>query len=534
MELNDEQRAAVMSFGNTVVAAGPGAGKTRVLIERFKRLMSEGIRPEDTLTMTFTESAAEEMADRAGTDAPVFRTFHSFCLDLIKREREHLSFQLKPEVLPSQPDIFELIRDICRGLGDRVKYNKVRDYISNCKRRGTDPLTSLDEAIGEELFLATAYREYEAGCRRKGWLDFDSLLVEAVRLLENNPDIQTRYKRRYVAADEFQDTDKAQFRLLQLLYDGNIFCVGDSNQNLFAWRSSVSDADAQFLQAFPGAKRLFMGTNYRSTRRIVGFLKKIVPEDNGLASHIQAAPKAREGMDPVFIQCQDAEDEVDRVLGMIGEPEDAAIIARTNRQLWKFENACTRRNIPYKLLGKISFWDNNEIKDLMKIVKEYRYDHRPPSHVIREIMVTELMLRYGAAPRKFGIKDPLTNLDDARALAERFKTVGEFIKYATKAQHASRKNNGLSLCTVHAAKGREWRRVFVVGVNQGVLPHDKGDPAEEKRIWFVAASRAIDSLVVSWYDRPSQFIVPFIAGNFISVKSQDVVQYSGLGQTKLF
>jgi superfamily I DNA/RNA helicase len=528
MELNVEQRAAVEATRNTVVTAGPGAGKTRVLIERFKRLMSEGIRPEDTLTMTFTESAAQEMADRAGTEAPVFRTFHSFCLDLIKKEREHLSFQLKPEVLPSGPDIFELIRDICQGLGGRVKYHKVQDYISGCKRRGVDPITALDVAIGEELFLATAYREYEAGCRRKGWLDFDSLLAEAVGLLENNPDIQARYKRKYVAADEFQDTDKTQFKLLRLIYDGNVFCVGDSNQNLFAWRSSVSDVDAQFLRTFPGAQRLFMGTNYRSTRSIVEFLKKIVPEDNGLASHIQAAPNAPEGQAPVFIQCNDAEDEVERVLGMIGDPEGTAIIARTNRQLWKFENACTRRNIPYKLLGKISFWDNNEIKDLMKIIKENRHDPRPPAQVIHHIMTVELLPRYIGAPRKFGTKDPLANLADAHILAERFKTVGEFIKHATKAQHASRKESGLSLCTVHAAKGREWRQVFVIGANQGILPHDKGDLAEERRIWFVAASRAIDYLVVSWYDKPSQFIV-----SFFNEEPQNVI-YSWGGQSKLF
>src|ERR1700674_5201303 len=137
-----------------------------------------------------------------------------------------------------------------------------------------------------EYFYALAYRDYEQKMREQGWLGFDACVKETVKLLEANDEVRTRNKRKYISVDECQDTDITQFKLLQLLFGGNILVVGDENQLIYEWRSAQPGNLSNFERLFPGARKLYLGQNYRSTKRLVDFFREIIPVDNGLASHM--------------------------------------------------------------------------------------------------------------------------------------------------------------------------------------------------------------------------------------------------------
>ena len=163
-------------------------------------------------------------------------------------------------------------------------------------------------------------------------------MKETVKLLETNDEVRTRNQRKYISVDECQDTDVVQFRLLQLIYGGNIFVVGDENQLIYEWRSAQSGNLSAFGKVFPGATTLYLGQNYRSTRRLVEFFRRILPVDNGLASHLVS--EREEGVPPTFTRFDDDLQEASVVLSKIKDPENTAIIARTNRQLINFQKRC--------------------------------------------------------------------------------------------------------------------------------------------------------------------------------------------------
>ncbi|MGC1493703.1 MAG: UvrD-helicase domain-containing protein, partial [Candidatus Acidiferrum sp.] len=245
IQLNPDQQAAVDAVnGDFVVIAGPGAGKTRVMVERYLKMRMSGIPDSDILNLTFTAGAAAEMVERVGllNSADVFRTFHSFCLDLLKRERTYLPFNTCPTVIPVRGEQFMLMKDLLKVYPAITSYHALSDRLAQWKAENVSP----DEALEQEYhagigyFYALAYHDYEIKQRQQGWLDFDALIKETVKLLEVNDGVRERNKRKYIAVDECQDTDITQFRLLQLVYSGNIFVVGDENQLIYEWRSAQS------------------------------------------------------------------------------------------------------------------------------------------------------------------------------------------------------------------------------------------------------------------------------------------------------
>src|SRR5258708_1761259 len=301
-------------------------------------------------------------------------------------------------------------------------------------------------------------------------------------------------------------------RLLKLITRkyGNIFVVGDENQLIYEWRSATPGSLSNFYQRFPGSKKLFLGTNYRSTQNLVSFFKQIVPVDNGLASHMQPAPGAPEGHGPTFTAYKDETEEMDKVLAAATDPENTAILARTNRQLSRFENTCVRKNIKYRLLGKTGFWDQGETKKLIELVKEEEGALGPAGPIVKRVIERSGLIQKYRAPFKFGQKQPEENINDAYVVAARFNSLDEFLKHVNKAKHAHRNRTGLIISTVHQMKGKEADRVFLTGVSQGLLPHEKGELSEERRIFFVAATRAAKELHISWSGQPSMFILPFL------------------------
>lgn len=518
--LNAEQQVAVSAReGVWVCIAGPGSGKTRVIVERFKALLESGVPLNEIVSLTFTDAAAKEMGERGGfgSSQTLFRTFHSFCLNILNKERGLLPFAREGSpILGTQPEIFEVVCEILNSHRQRgLTYKAIVEGVSEYKRKAISPERAIEEAIGEEFFLAHAYADYEKKSRERGWLDFDSLILEVVKLLQSNEDVRARYQFRFVQADEGQDTDVNQFNLLKLLTEKhkNIFIVGDENQLIYEWRSALPGSLTSFSRMFPNAKTLYLGTNYRSTKAIVDFVKKIIPVDNGLASHMHPGPESLEGYPPTFTRYRDEIEEMEKVLASVTDPEHTAIIARTNRQLWAFENLCLRQNVKYRLPGKTGFWDLDEVKRVVTMVRERKYGHAPTAAaaVKRAIDGSGILQNYRVQV-KFGDKDPAENINAVYQAAVRLGnvTTDEFLRYVQRAQYGHRNRTGLILSTVHQMKGKEADHVFLIGVCQGILPHDKGELTEERRIFFVAASRACKRLNISYFGLPSMFILPFL------------------------
>ncbi|HZS43399.1 MAG TPA: ATP-dependent helicase [Candidatus Paceibacterota bacterium] len=517
MKLNVQQQAVVEAIdGVWVVIAGPGSGKTHCLVERHLNMLSKGISHKDILNLSFTNAAATEMVNRVGlvNAEQIFRTFHSYALDLMKRERRFVPFQMTDEIIPVRGEdyqlLFELV-DIYKSRGV-TNFRTLQTAISSWKRDGIEPEQALREAVGREYYLALAYEEYEKKCRERGWLDFDSLIREAVRLLETNEEVRNRNKKKYISVDECQDTDVLQFRLLQLLFNGNILVVGDENQCIYEWRSAQSGNLSNFARLFPGAKTLYLGKNYRSTKRLVEFFKFILPVDNGIASHM--ITENDEGKDPILIQYPDTDIEIRRVLDKaVEDPENSVIIARTNRQLFDVQRIAAARNIKYKNLGKKDFWEQNEVKVLLNLAKTVNQQQDASSALRQIIADNNLYYRYRDTGDLMN-SDPIENLNNVVKLAaQKNMNVTEFLNYIRKLTYGrkSRKEKDLTLATVHQAKGREWDNVFIIGAEQGIMPHKNGELPEEKRIFFVACSRAAKHLHISWSGSKSMFLedVPF-------------------------
>jgi DNA helicase-2/ATP-dependent DNA helicase PcrA len=513
MILNEEQKAVVEAIdGSFVVISGPGSGKTTVLLERYLNMLTKGIQMSDTLNLTFTSAAAEEMCRRIGIlkAETIFRTFHSYALDLMKRERRYVPFEMTDQIIPVRGEdyqlLFELV-DIYRSSGV-TNFRTLQGKLSEWKRSNIEPEQAIQEAVGrEEHSLALAYDEYEIKCRERGWLDFDSLMREAVKLLETRDDIRQRNKKKYISVDECQDTDVVQFRLLQLLFNGNICAVGDENQCIYEWRSAQPGNLSNFTKFFPGARTLYLGHNYRSTRKLVDFFKEILPTDNGLASHMVTGNP--DGVYPELIKYSDIDAEVQHVLGDASkDPENSVIITRTNRQLFDVQRIAASRGIKYKNLGKRDYFEQNEVKALLNLAKDVN-QHQNAAIALRDIIQDHNL--YGRYRNTGNLldSDPIENLNNTVKLAaQKNLSVHEFLAYIRKLTYGrkSRKEKDLMLATCHMAKGREWKNVYVVGASQGMMPHTQGELTEEKRIFFVACSRAAEYLRISWSGNISMFL----------------------------
>lgn len=509
---NPEQQKVINSIdGVYVVIAGPGSGKSTVMIERYLRMLTVGISQRDILNLTFTSSAAETLVKRVGllNAEQVFRTFHSFALELLKKERRYVPFQMTDTIIPVRGEdyqlLFELV-DIYKRSGV-TNFRTLQGKLSEWKRANIEPEQAILESVGQEYYYALAYEDYEKKCRERGWLDFDSLMRETVKLLETREDVRERNKKKYISVDECQDTDITQFKLLQLLFNGNILVVGDENQLIYEWRSAQPGNLSNFEQRFPGAAKLYLGQNYRSTKKLVSFFKEILPIDNGIASHM--ITENSDGIAPVLIKYPDTDIEVRRVLdAAVKDSENSVIIARTNRQLFDVQRIATSKGIKYKNLGKKDFWELNEVKALLNLAKDAPQGVNAATSLRNIVQDHNLYNRYRNTGDLMN-SDPIENINNVIKLAtQKSMNMYEFLNYIRRLTYGrkSRKDKDLMLATVHQAKGREWRNVFVIGADQGTIPHKDGELLEERRIFFVACSRAAEHLQISWSGNRSMFL----------------------------
>ena len=387
--LNPAQAEAVEHLGGpALVIAGAGSGKTRVLTARVARLLERGVAPEGVLAFTFTNRAAREMrqriADTVGPEASRLwiGTFHATAVRLLRREASTLG--LAPGfTIYDRDDQEGVLRPIIKDLAlseTGFRIGVVLGRISDCKNSLVGPDAAERAALSPfERSIAECYRQYQAALRRAGALDFDDLIAESVRLFLEHPDAGARWSRRFqhVLVDEYQDTNHAQFRLVQSLAaaHGNLFVVGDDDQSIYGWRGADLTNVLDFERAFPGAITIRLEQNYRSTNTILRAANAVVA--NNQARKGKTLWSEREDGEPIgFALCGDEADEARRVRRFIEGQRgrgrllaDCAVLYRTNAQSRALETELRQANVAYEIVGGVSFFQRREVKDLLAYLR---------------------------------------------------------------------------------------------------------------------------------------------------------------------
>ena len=392
-ELNESQRAAVLyGDGPSLVIAGAGSGKTRVLTYKIAYLLENGYNPWNILALTFTNKAAREMKERIARQVGEQRarflwmgTFHSVFSRILRAEASHIGFTSQFTIYDSA-DSKSLIRSIIKEMGlDEKTYKpgSVQARISNAKNHLVSPsgYAANKEAYEGDLAakmpaIRDIYSRYWERCRQAGAMDFDDLLVYTYILFRDFPDVLARYREqfRYVLVDEYQDTNYAQHSIvLQLTKENQRVCVvGDDAQSIYSFRGADIDNILYFTKIYPDTKVFKLEQNYRSTQTIVCAANSLIEKNERQIPKEVFSEKERGEAIGVFQAYSDVE-EGDIVTNKIAqlrrehdyEYSDFAILYRTNAQSRVFEEALRKRGMPYKIYGGLSFYQRKEIKDII-------------------------------------------------------------------------------------------------------------------------------------------------------------------------
>ena len=395
-DLNPEQRDAVTHFeGPILVLAGAGSGKTRVLTTRVAHLVNEhGVPTERILAVTFTNKAAGEMRERIGRllgSEPAgmwISTFHAMGARLLRRHAPLLGWSRSFSIFDAEQSQRQL-KNTQLGLNvdpKRWRPQAVRSQISAAKNQLVTPKRFVEEhGDGSDPFLRTVarvYPAYQAALADQDSFDFDDLLVKPVELFERDSDLLERYRRRFVfvLVDEYQDTNRSQFRFLELLAAerGNLMVVGDDDQSIYGWRGADISNILDFERSYVGARTVRLERNYRSTQRILEAANAVIAENRQRKG--KTLRTEREGGEPVTLF--ETVDENDEARTVVGEIEaryrdgpglynyrSFAVLYRTNAQARALEDGLRRRGVPYQVVGGTRFYERREIQDVLAYLR---------------------------------------------------------------------------------------------------------------------------------------------------------------------
>jgi DNA helicase-2/ATP-dependent DNA helicase PcrA len=607
--LNPPQREAVTTTkGPLLVLAGAGSGKTRVIAHRIAYLLAvEGIGPRHVLAVTFTNKAAEEMRNRvadlllpAGIRPPLIGTFHSACVRIL-RERAGQAGLKASFVIYDEDDRQALVKEALRelDLDERtLTPATVVQRISHCKNQMLSPgdVEQMARTPREER-IASLYRRYEHKLQAAGALDFDDLLLRVVRLLEAVPEALRWYRAvwTHVLVDEYQDTNRAQYRIVQLLTEEhrNLCVVGDPDQSVYRWRGADLRNILDFEKDYPDCRVVALEQNYRSTKRILDIASAVIV-NNTARKDKRLWTENPEGERALVYRAWDENEEAAFVAQKIRAAhregrayQEIAVFYRTNAQSRVLEDALRRASIPYLIVGGVRFYERREIKDVVaylrlisnplddvafrravaapargigkatldRLADAARVTGAPllaacaalpadiagkPRRALEEFarLVARLGERRGALPvpalidevcAASGYRDALKaertaeaearleNLEELVAASEEFiateqaagagpATLEGFldsIALVADTDEIDAEAGGVTLMTLHSAKGLEFPVVFLTGLEEGVFPHSRSmlepeELEEERRLCYVGITRARKQLMLSY------------------------------------
>ena len=618
-ELNESQRkAAEHLYGATMVIAGAGSGKTRVLTYRIAHMIENEIDPFNILALTFTNKAAREMTERIGSIVGAdeaknitMGTFHSVFSKILRFNADRIGFPNNFTIYDTQ-DSKSVIKDIIKGfkLDDKTyKPSNVFGRISTAKNNLISPEAycqneeiKLEDQQARRPEMGRIYMSYMNRCQKSGAMDFDDLLYYTNVLMRDFPEVLHYYqhKFKYILVDEYQDTNYAQYLIIKKLaaaYE-NICVVGDDAQSIYSFRGANIENILNFRKDYPDFTLYKLEQNYRSTKNIVEAANSIIKKNKDQI-HKSVWTENQNGNKIKVVRTPTDNEEGRSVASFIHEKQgksncsynDFAVLYRTNRQSRSFEEALRKLNIPYKVYGGLSFYQRKEIKDLLAyfrlaanpndeeaLKRVINYPKRAIGKTSIEKLIVaannyttsiwEVICDFHKYPVDInnGTKSRISefatmiksfqseiNTKDAFSLAERiarssgimkelidakdkgpeeverFQNVEELLSgiqefsnsgdednpntladfmlevaLLTDAdQDKPEEKNHVSLMTIHSSKGLEFPNVYLVGMEENLFPsqmslHSRSDLEEERRLFYVAVTRAMESCTLSY------------------------------------
>ena len=562
-ELNPEQRKAVLhQEGPAIVLAGAGSGKTRVLTTRVAYLIKEKkVNASNIFLVTFTNKAAAEMKKRVfeftKQKLNYSGTFHSLSAKILRIEAIQgnlANFGLNANfTIYDSDDQLSLIKNIYKTNGfdpTAFKPQIIQAKISNAKNELINPVDFKEISKDSlQLFAAKIYKIYQKRLRDENAVDFDDLLSLCYRLLLENERVRQKYQKQFqhVLVDEFQDTNKVQYFLTKLLAnpDNNLFVVGDFSQSIYAWRGADYRNLERLSTDFPDITQYRLERNYRSTQNILDAATSVISNNQShpvleLWTDLSSNEKLE------VYETSSGELEAEKIASIIKEKyltelKNIVILYRTNVQSRTFEEAFMRQKLPYKIVGGTKFYERSEIKDILaylrlcfnkldspsferaqkigkrRLAKLLEWLEKTnssvlknPSSCLQGIIENTLYLD------KYDQKDPedLASLDNIQELfnvASRFDNTLLLLEnialvqdgYLANETLEKEEENKITMMSLHSVKGLEFPIVFMVGMEEGLLPHSRAileanEIEEERRLCYVGITRAKEKLYFSY------------------------------------
>ena len=533
--LDPQQREAVTNIrGPLCIIAGAGTGKTRVITHRIAYAVAAGVTdPTKTLALTFTARAAGEMRARLrtlGVANATARTFHSAALKQLMYFWPYSFGGSFPKLLTSKGSFLgdamgrsdtSLVPGVAtlREISGEIEWAKSlqtapNDYVEEALQSGRS-LRIPNGRPDKENFaeIAKVYQAYETLKHQERIIDFEDVLLLTVGMLEEDRDVRERVRdqSRFFTVDEYQDVSPLQQRLLNA-WLGNrddICVVGDAAQTIYTFAGATSQFLLNFTQRYPKAPVVRLTRGYRSTPEIIETANRILKAGSTHGDHELTSMNER-GEELELHSFATSQAEVNSVVDTIANlgktHSDIAILARTNNQLDAFEAALKARSIETQLKNSERFFDRVDVRDAMRVIRS------------ASVLPSEGDWLHDLT----SVLRPFGNADYVRAfvtLAESMKEAGatSLRTLLRELEDRAEQNNpptlpGVVLSTLHAAKGLEWDHVFLVGVNEGVLPMG-ADTEEERRLFYVGLTRARRTVHLSYSGNPSEFLQGLLTVN---------------------
>ena len=555
--LDEEQRAVATAVrGPVCVIAGAGTGKTRAITHRLAYAVDIGvIEPQKVLALTFTARAAGEMRTRLralGVPGISARTFHAAALRQLMYFWPEVLGGRFPQLLTTKTGfITEAINragvtavknhSILRDLAGEIEWSKVIGFAPDEYQRASDDYSRQVLSGGQRVNsgdIAKIYEAYESLKRQERAIDFEDVLLLTVGMLEEDRDVRDRVRDqyRYFTVDEYQDVSPLQQRLLDLWVGGrkDICVVGDPAQTIYSFAGATPAFLLNFTNRYPDAEVIRLNRGYRSSPEIINTANAILR--GALQSH-ELTSQNSHGERPAIILAESSKSEIENVVHEIQKalssgaiPHEIAVLARTNSQIDDMEQALNEAGIENQVRNAERFFNRTEVRDLMKVVRNASVlsgSSGDRSQGAAAASQGDWYADLKSALQPFGNSEYVRAfLQLGRELVQ--EGVTSLRGYLRELEDRAEQNNpptlpGVVLSTLHAAKGLEWERVYLIGVSEGLLPFGvtKSAPAisaressrdstntieEERRLFYVGITRAKSSLTVSYYGVPSRFL----------------------------
>ena len=538
--LDDEQRAvALASRGPVCVIAGAGTGKTRAITHRIAYAASIGVMdPQKVLALTFTARAAGEMRMRLrtlGVPTVAARTIHSAALKQLLYFWPQVFGGRAPDLLTTktgfitqaitradlQGTLFITSRDLMRDIASEIEWAKSsqvvpEDYVNESSKRTQKPRINPEQ-------IAQVYSAYMSLMKQERAMDFEDVLLLTAAMLEEEREVRERVQDqyRYFTIDEYQDISPLQQRVINSWLGSRqeICVVGDPAQTIYSFAGATPVFLNTFTQRFPDAEVIRLTSGYRSTPEIT-LMANTVLRSASMGQELVA--QNEHGAKPTVAAYKDESAEIEGVVKDIGvllsegaPAQEVAILARTNNQLNSIEKAIAAAGLPYQVRNNERFFDRTDVREFLKGVRTASVIPTEGVYWLDELRTLAQPFLTGAAIDGIaGLLHLARELDADDSFAP--KTLRAYLR---EVEDRVQQNNPptmpvLTLATLHAAKGLEWERVFLIGVSESILPFDSGNTGpenqnaidEERRLFYVGITRAKKDLRMSYRGEPSRFL----------------------------